>query len=62
MAPRLMPRCALPSWTHFDPQTVQKALRCGLTTITIRTDWHTGQRDINSSFFAFRPPEVAAPG
>jgi hypothetical protein len=34
----LTPRCALPSWTHLDPQAVQNALRCGLTTITILTD------------------------
>jgi hypothetical protein len=29
---------------------VQKARRCGLTTMTILTDWQTGQRDMTAPF------------
>src|SRR5205823_2199342 len=44
--PAFTARCSLPSWTQRAPQAVQKARRCGLTTMTIRTDWQIGQRDM----------------
>jgi hypothetical protein len=44
--PRRMSLLLLPSCTHPNPHTVQKARRLGLTMITIRGDWQTGHSGI----------------
>jgi hypothetical protein len=56
-----MLRWALPSCSHREPQAVQKARRCGLTTMTILTDWQTGQRDIAAPFAFGLPGEQPRP-